>query len=182
MPRKPAQPPQATDSPPSAASGGTISTARLCALCGYTDRRLRQLAAQGFFPSPIRGDYQAGATIQGLFRHFRELLARKSGKRELELERLATLKRETAEFELAQLRGLYVLKSEIGPALRSLSLHQRAKLQFKLENEVAPNLAGLHPLEIRAKLATAVDEICTLFREGTRKWMESTPTVSSTVD
>src|SRR5437667_7324871 len=99
MPRKPAKPPLQPAEP--AAQAGTISTARLCALCGYTDRRLRQLASQGFFPSPLRGDYQVAATLQGLFKHFREQLAKKSGKREIELERTATIKRETAEFELA---------------------------------------------------------------------------------
>ena len=159
----------------SAAGNGKISGAELCALTGLTDRRHRQLASAGFFPPPLRGEYQLTPTVQGLFRHFREQLAQRSGKKEKELESLAAVKRQTAEFDLAQKRGLYVLKSEIGPALRNLSLHQRAKLQFKLENEVAPNLVGLHALEIRAKISKAVDEICELFKEGTSQWLETPP-------
>jgi hypothetical protein len=137
------------------------------------------LSAQGYFPAPLRGEYQVGSTLQGLFRHFRELLTRKSGKKEAELEALATLKRQAAQFELARLQGEFVRKAEIGPALRALSLHQRAKLQFKLENELAPNLAGLHPLEIRQKMAVAVDEICSMFRDGVGQWLESPPDTSA---
>src|SRR6266576_3364715 len=151
---------------------GCISADKLCQLTGLTDRRHRQLATAGCFPPPYRGQYELSPTLQGLFKHFRELLAHKSGKKESELELLAQVKREIAEFDLSQKRGLYILKSEIGPALRNLSLHQRAVLQFKLENEVGPNLAGLHILEIRAKLAIAADQICELFRAGISAWMD----------
>ena len=84
-------------------------------------------------------------------------------------------KREMAEEELAEFRELYVLKAEIGPALRNLALHQRAALQRKFEQELAPNLAGLTTLEVLARVRTAVDEICQIFREGTKEWTQSPP-------
>jgi len=147
-------------------------------LTGLTDRRHRQLAAAGYFPLPDRGRYDAAAAIAGLFRHFREQLSKKNSELVQEQRRLAKAKRETVEEELAILRAEYVKKSSIGPALRNISLHQRAKLQFKLESELAPTLAGLHALEIRSKMAAAVDDVCQVFREGVKEWMNSPPATS----
>src|ERR1043166_1045858 len=101
----------------------TIPAAELCAKTGLTDRQHRNIAKAGFFPPPLRGNYQHLAALNGLIRYFREQLSKRSGKKEKELERLAEVKRKTAEFELAELQRLYVLRSEIGPALRNLSLH-----------------------------------------------------------
>ena len=56
MPRKPAKPPQATDNPPSASSG-LVPASKIVLLLGCTDRRLRQLASEGRFPPPVRGEY-----------------------------------------------------------------------------------------------------------------------------
>ena len=49
-----------------------ISSDKLCSLTGLTDRRHRQIAAEGFFPPPIGGNYQMTPTIVGLFRYYRE--------------------------------------------------------------------------------------------------------------
>ena len=49
-----------------------ISSERLCQFTGLTDRRHRQLADEGFFPPPIKGQYQLTPTIRGLFRYYRE--------------------------------------------------------------------------------------------------------------
>lgn len=66
----------------------TISAEKLCLLTGLTDRRHRQLAAQGFFPSPIRGEYQLVPTLQGMFKFYRGAHESKTGKAsDLKLER-----------------------------------------------------------------------------------------------
>lgn len=54
----------------------TISAEKLCALTGLTDRRHRQLAKDGYFPPPLKGEYQLTATIQGMFKHYREAAQR----------------------------------------------------------------------------------------------------------
>ena len=163
---------------PKTALKGCISASDLCSLTGLTDRRHRQLASSGYFPAPDRGRYELNATLAGLFRHFREQLSKKNSELVQEQRRLAKAKRETVEEELAILREQYVKKAIIGPALRNISLHQRAKLQFKLESELGPTLVGMHTLEIRGKMAAAVDEICQLFRDGVKEWMSSPPAVS----
>ncbi len=154
---------------------GRISADKLCELTGLTDRRHRQLAKDGWFPSPYKGRYEANKTLAGLFKYLREQLAKKSDVEKTERAKLATIKRETAEEMLAILREKYVEKDAIGPALRNVSLHQRAVLQRKLESELGPNLAGLTTPEIRKRLAAAVDEICAIFRDGVRSWMDGPP-------
>lgn len=166
-------PQRAADLP--AEPSATISAEELCALTGLTDRRHRQLAQAGHFPPPLRGQYQRDKTVAGLFQYFRLQLKKRDDTLRVEQRKLAKAKREKTEEELAIIRNRYVLKSEIGPALHNVSLHQRATLQFKLENELAPNLAGKTPLEILEEIRRAVDAICGVFNEGVRRWMDSAP-------
>ncbi|CAG0995231.1 hypothetical protein ARNL5_03564 [Anaerolineae bacterium] len=49
-----------------------ILVAQLTRLSGLSDRRLRELAAEGWFPRPVGGAYQLVPTIQGLLRYYRE--------------------------------------------------------------------------------------------------------------
>ena len=153
----------------------TISGAELRELTGLTDRRHRQLADQGYFPAPVRGEYKRAETIAWLFRYFREQLHKRDDGLKKEQRALAKSRREKIQEETTLLRGKYVLKSEIGPALRNLSLHQRSTLQFKLENELAPRLAGKTTIEILQEIRGAVDEVCRLFQEGTKQWLETPP-------
>ena len=153
----------------------TVSALGLSAWTGLTDRRHRQLAEQGFFPAPIRGQYQIDATLTGLFRHLREQLARKNDDLSIEQQKLARARREKTEVERDLLKGDLLHKDQVGPALRNLALHQRATLQYKLEQELAPGLAGKTPVEILQEVRRAVDAICLVFEEGTKKWMISEP-------
>ena len=50
------------------ADPGTIDTAQLIRLSGLTDRRLRELAREGWLPAPDNGRYQLVAAVQGLIR------------------------------------------------------------------------------------------------------------------
>lgn len=50
----------------------TITAEKLCALTGLTDRRHRQLAKDGYFPQPAKGQYQLTPTLVGMFRYYRE--------------------------------------------------------------------------------------------------------------
>jgi hypothetical protein len=168
-------PDQAQAAPPKAPKVAHIAGRALCEITGLTDRRHRQLAADGYFPAPIRGKYETKATLAGLFRYYREQCGRKSDTLKVEQEKLTRTKRETAEEELRILREQYVKTAEIGPALRNLSLQQRATLQRKLENELGPKLPGKSYAEIRPLLAGLVDEICRIFREGTIKWIAPKP-------
>jgi hypothetical protein len=54
------------------AEPGAITVTQLARLSGLTDRRLRELAGEGWFPKPTDGRYQLVPTIQGLLRYYRE--------------------------------------------------------------------------------------------------------------
>jgi|SRR5438105_9968116 len=154
---------------------GTISAEELTAITGLTARHLLRLATQGHYPHPAHGRYIAGKVLVGFIKYQAELLRRKNGKLAKEQLALTKAKRERQQEELALMRGEYVEKAVIGPALRNVSLHQRAVLQRILEQEVAPNLAGLTPIEVVERMKRAVDEICATFREGVVGWLDKAP-------
>lgn len=54
------------------ADTGTIAIAQLARLSGLTDRRLRELAAEGWIPRAVEGHYELAPAIQGLLRYYRE--------------------------------------------------------------------------------------------------------------
>jgi len=157
------------------ATGNTLSAEQLCSFTGLTDRRHRQLAAAGYFPSPIGGRYQTGYTLLGIIRYQRELLGKKTDGLRKEEEAYKKAKREMAQEELAEFRGRYTEIAVLAPALRNVSLHQRAVLQRTFEQELAPNLVGLTTAEVLTKVRKAVDDICAVFREGTKQWLDSPP-------
>lgn len=167
----------ATPAPP-----GTITAEYLCGITGLTDRRHRQLAKAGYFPPPIDGRYQSGAALVGIIKYQREQLEKKSDSLRQEQEAYTRAKRELAQEELAQFRGRYVDIAELGPALRNVGLNQRAILQRKLEQELAPQLAGLTTAEILVRMQKAVDEILAVFREGTKQWAEKPPPPDTPAD
>lgn len=153
----------------------TLSAQQLTAITGLTDRHLRRLATQGHFPQPTHGRYNASDTLIGFIKYQAELLRKKNSKLAKEQLALTKAKRERAQEDLAEFRGKYVAKADIGPALRNVSLHQRATLQRLLEQELAPKLAGLTTIEILEKVKEAVDEVCQVFREGIGGWMYKPP-------
>jgi hypothetical protein len=153
----------------------TISADKLCSLTSLTDRRHRQLAKEGYFPPPERGQYKLTATIQGMFRYYAEQLHKKDDNLATERKKYTVVRREKLEIERDILRRLYLPRSEIGPILRNLAANQRAALQNKLENELSVKLSGLDPITIRARMAEAVDQICDMFQQSTRKWLDDAP-------
>lgn len=161
-----------TEAPP---TPGTISKEEACEIAALDDRQLRNIAEKGYYPPPVKSRYQAKPFVKGIVRYYKELSQKKADSIKASEDRLKAAKADMAEDERDRLRKLYVLKSEIGPALRNISLHQRAALQRKLESELGTKLAGLKTQEILTRLRAAVDELCTIFQEGARSWMDGEP-------
>lgn len=153
----------------------TISKEEACEFAELDDRRLRQIAEKGYFPPPVKGRYLEEQFKRGMYRFARDLAHKKNDALKAHEERLTAAKADIAEDERDRGRELYVLKADIGPALKNISSNQRATLQRKLEGELAPKLAGLKTPEIIVRVRAAVDEICKIFQDGARKWMESYP-------
>ncbi len=163
--------------PPSTAtpSTHTITGADLCLITGQSDGRHRQLAQAGYFPPPICGEYQTIPTLTGLLKYRGEQLRKKNDNLRKEQQRLTKSRADISEWTDAQNRGEYIRKSVIGPALRNISLHQRATLLRKFEQELSPKLAGRTTIEILSEVRAACDEICRIFSDSTRKWADAPP-------
>ncbi len=153
--------------------GRTITSDRLCALTGFTERHHLDLAKAGHFPPPVKGVYQdEDATLRGVFSYIKLQLAKKTDTLAAADLRLKNARADMAEEQLSAFKQLYVLKSEIGPALRNLSSRQRDALQYKLEQEIAPSIEGKKPVEILLTMQAATDSICQIFENGVRGWLD----------
>jgi phage terminase Nu1 subunit (DNA packaging protein) len=109
-------------------AAGTISAEKLERLTGLTDRRHRQLAKDGYFPEPERGQYQLVVTLRGLFKYFRE--DRNKATMTLTGERLRKLKEEADRIALenATLRGELVDKADFLKRLEPIYTAIRQKI------------------------------------------------------
>ncbi len=126
----------------------------------------------GHFPPPKDGMYDMEAFFSGLIGYLKQQNTKKTDSARQADVRLKNAKADMAEEQLAAFKEKYVLKSAIGPALRNLAARQRDVLQFKLEQEIAPNLSGKKPPEVLAIMQSAVDSICLLFENGIRPWLD----------
>ena len=117
----------------------TLTAERLCTLTGLTDRRHRQLAAEGYFPAPIKGQYQLVPTIQGMFRYFRDQMNR--GNDEFTLERLRKTRAEAnlAEIRLAKERKEALDRKSVMRTWENIVMVIRQKV-LALPSKIAPRM------------------------------------------
>ena len=142
----------------------TIHGEKLEALTGLTDRRHRQLAKAGYFPSPVRGMYQLVATLRGMFNYYRELLNESAD------DKLKLVRRQLLEDKLARIRGELVktdeLRLEVSTAIvackaRILALAEVCKVELGLTDAQAETVA--------VRVREALDELSRI------KWNSPTP-------
>jgi len=123
----------------------TISGEKLCVLTGVTDRRHRQIAKLGYFPPPIKGQYQLTATLQGMFKYYRELGEYKKNKREaIDDEKHRKLKLENDE-TAGLLTNTQDLANQIAPKLMKF----RDNVYATMENEAPRCMSGIGVAEAR---------------------------------
>ena len=79
-----------------------ITSEQIENLSGLTDRRIRQIAKEGYFNPPVNGEYEQIATVRGLFKYYRETRERTNN--HLADEKLAKAKidRQISELKLKQ--------------------------------------------------------------------------------
>lgn len=131
----------------------TISADALCRLTGLTDRRHRQLAKEGWFPSPIESQYQTVKTLQGLFRYFQQ---RDFGRlRQLKEDREAEkLRKDRVEADLAEQK--VSTKAELESAMTRFVMQLKAK-QMVMPRSLSRELSLLKdPHEIETRLESVL--------------------------
>jgi hypothetical protein len=75
---------------------------------------------------------------------------------------------EREKLALERDKGLLIRKTEVYETCKSISQHQRAVLQRKLETELPPKLLGLSVIEIAEEMRKLVDDICRIFHDRTK--------------
>jgi len=153
-------------------SRGYITRDRLAEIVRMTPRRISQLVDAGVIPKAARGRYDTEAALSAFIAYLYDREKNRKSDMKVEQQLLTKARRETAEHELAVARGEYIPRSEIGPALRNVGLHQRAMILRRYEQELAPKLAGRNTIEILAMVREANDDVLAVFREGVRRWMD----------
>lgn len=151
-----------------------LPAAEFAEMSNMSERHLRRIAKDGYFPPPEHGQYPRLKAMAGMIRYQRELLSQKTGGLKAWQEKLTQAKWETVQYDLAVKRGDYIAKDDIGPCLRNLSLNQRAQLQYKLEREIPPRLIGKTPVEQLEILKGVVDDVCDIMASGIGKWVKGT--------
>ena len=145
----------------------TISAEKLCALTGLTDRRHRQLAKEGYFPPPIKSQYQLTPTISGMFRYYREYNARLKNKKEsIDDEKHRKLKLENDERE-GMLTDTAKLASELAAALIPI----REELRQKLESEAPLAMSGMDVPENRIVGKRMFDDLSDKLSTIFKRWV-----------
>jgi len=105
----------------------TITSEKLCALTGLTDRRHRQLAKDGWFPPPIRGEYQLSPTVKGILKFYRTAM---EGKQQGSRFREARDMREEARARSAMVKAK-MDESQAVPVEHAIRLVTKAASQVR---------------------------------------------------
>lgn len=144
----------------------TISAEKLCALTSLTDRRHRQIAKLGYFPSPIKSQYQLTATLQGLFKYYREQNEyRKNKKEKIDDEKHRKLKLENDEAE-----GLLANKQELAGEVSASLVSFRDEVYAVLRAEAPTAMAGVGVPEARIVGGRLAEKLLLKLQEIFRKW------------
>lgn len=118
-----------------------------------TDRRLRQIADEGFYPPPVAGEYETIPTLIGLILHRESLGKKKSGA--LAVEQLRKLKEEADKValendktrgKLVEIEAVYKHFEGMFVAFRSHILASTLSDQEK--DELLNNLRGLKARDV----------------------------------
>lgn len=156
----------------------TLSAEQMEALTGLTERRLRQLAKAGYFPPPVRAQYQQAATIRGLFKYYRE-----DHNQAAKTLNGAKLKKLQADAEMAKLKLAEAKRKVIGRDVVSNYLrHWVARLDVLLTAELEHNLPSVllgEPIDmIRKELRDCHDRIREASKRGLVRFDELTPEIA----
>jgi hypothetical protein len=159
-------------SKPAEASVPTISGSQLEVLTGLTDRRLRQLAKAGYFPPPVKGQYQQTVTIRGLFKYYRE--DHNQSAKTLNDAKLTKLKAdaEMAQLKLAEAKRDVIRRDVVSTFLRSWVAKFDLLLTAEMENNLPPVLLG-QPIDImRDEMRQCHDRLRQATQRGMVQWDE----------
>lgn len=148
----------------------TISTKDLVALLESAgiemgDRRLRQLAEEGFFPPPARGHWQRENVLLGLAAYYEQLTKKKSDNRKAIDDRMALARCKLAEKEAAVAGDEVEDVTEVEKSRIALVNHVRGRL-LGLSDKLVQRLSACQSTEqIQKILDDEITDILTALAE-----------------
>lgn len=124
-----------------------------------TDRRLRQLAKEGFFPDPIKSQYVFLPTLLGLIHYYHALREKQGGGLAAEKLRTARADRRIKEVDAAKAEDSVEDIGEVERARVALVMLVRQRL-LGLPAKLSPRLAAYHTQpQIQSALEKELEEI-----------------------
>ncbi len=143
----------------------TISAERLAVLTGLTDRRARQIAKLGYFPPPIKSQYQLTATLQGMFKYYRELGERTRNKRDaIDEEKHRKLKLENDEKD-----GLLTDTQKLAESVLPMFAAIKELTYQRLVDEIPIAMAGVDVPQARILGRRYADELILKWKSAVEK-------------
>ena len=123
-------------------SAATISAELFSRISNLSDQRHRQLAKMGYFPPPIKGQYQMEPALQGIIRYLRDQAAKSENTLEQEKLKKLTAERQLAELQLATKRGEALDAAAVFKTWENMLVTFRQKL-LAMPAQIAPRVAFL---------------------------------------
>lgn len=136
----------------------TITADLLCRITNLSDNRHRQLAKLGYFPPPIKGQYQMEPALQGVIRYLRDQAAKSENTLEQEKLKKLTAERQLAELLLATKKGEALDAAAVFKTWENMLVTFRQKL-LAMPAQLAPRVVFLKKQdEVEAALEREVTD------------------------
>lgn len=150
---------------------GLFQASVIANLLGISERRLQQLAVEGYVPKAERGLYPLVGSVQGYIRYLKELGGKqKRGNEHARLVRAQAIK---VEMENARRRGELVLSAQVDDLLFTLSAELGAQLDGQLAGR-ANEIAGINePAKCRELLLDTAHAIRRAVSERIEQWAQA---------
>ncbi len=145
-------------------------------LTGLGERRLRQLATEGFFPQPIENRFALVELVQGVLAYYRD--AKNRYRESVDRLKAAKLERETQkiELELRKMEGETVEMAAVNEFLLHVATLQKTALYQALQKEFPPRVVGLDEAEASVLGREVADKLCQIFSSQLAQWTKDRKT------
>lgn len=150
----------------------TISAEELCSLTGLSTRRHQQLAQQGYFPHAVESQYQFAATIQGIFKFYREHNQQTREKKDNAKERKLEVETRILLLKEAKENRTVATVSDIEKLLLHLSTMVKTIAYQRLGRELGARGEGKSAAELNVLGKTIAGELVDIMENGVRSWQD----------
>lgn len=157
--------------PPALPTLVTVHDAEL--LTGLGERRLRQLATEGFFPQPVENQFDLVQTVKGVLGYYRD--AKNRYRESVDRLKAVKLERETQkiELELKRMEGETVEIAAVNEFLLHVATLQKTALYQALQKELPPRSAGKTEPELAVLGREVADTLCAIFTGKLTEWTKN---------